>query len=84
MPIIDLDHHVEAVSSGPSRRHLPVLIALAAGSLLFGLTGEPKGPTSPVDEANICSSLAARDGSSGGAVVNPDTGEIVRTIHCPL
>jgi hypothetical protein len=61
------------------------LIALAAGSLLVGLTGEPQGPASLVDETDVCPSVSARGGSSGGVVVmDPETGEIVRITRCPV
>ncbi|WP_204298940.1 hypothetical protein [Actinoplanes campanulatus] len=85
MPIIDLDHYVQAGPRQPSRRHLPALIALAVGSLLFGLTGEPEGPAGPADETNACSSVSARGGSQRNVVVmDSETGEIVRMIHCPV
>jgi hypothetical protein len=84
VPIIDLDH-VQTVPSRPSPRRLPVLIALAAGSLLFGLTGEPQGSASPVDEANVCSSFGAPGGSSGETIVfNAANVEILRIPHCPV
>ena len=85
VPVIDLDHHVQTVPSGPPSQRLPVLIALAAGSLLFGLTGEPQGSASPVDEANVCSSLGASGGSSGETIVfNPEHEEILRIPQCPV
>lgn len=56
MSIIDLDHHARTLPSRSSPRRLPVLIALAVGSLLFCLTGEPRGSASPVDGAKACSS----------------------------
>jgi hypothetical protein len=85
VPIIDLDHHVQTVPSRPPSQRLPVLIALAAGSLLFGLTGEPQESASPVDEANVCSSFGAPNGSSGETIVfNPENVEILRIPHCPV
>jgi hypothetical protein len=85
VPIIDLDHHVQTVPSRPPPQRLPVLIALVAGSLLFGLTGEPQGSAGPVDEANVCPSVAAPGGSSGETTVfNPEGVEILRIPHCPV
>lgn len=85
MPIIDLDHHVQTVPSRPPSQRLPVLIALAAGSLLFGLTGEPQGSASPVDEANVCSSIGNPGGSTGETIVfNRENVEILRIPYCPV
>jgi hypothetical protein len=85
VPIIELDHHVQTVPSRPPSQRLPVLIALAAGTLLFGLTGEPQGPASPVDEAKVCSSFGASSGSSGETIVfNAENVEILRIPHCPV
>jgi hypothetical protein len=83
--IIDLDRHVQTVPSRPPPQRLPVLIALAAGSLLFGLTGEPQGSASPVDEANVCSSSGDPGGSSGETIVfNAEHREILRIPQCQV
>jgi hypothetical protein len=82
VPIIDLDH-VQTVPTRPSPRRLPVLIALAAGSLLFGLTGEPQGSAGPAGEANVCSSFGPSDGSSEETIIfNAAHVEIRRIPQC--
>ncbi|MFI6079225.1 hypothetical protein ACIA5C_47765 [Actinoplanes sp. NPDC051343] len=84
MPIIDLDHHAQIVLSRPSPRRLPILLALAVGSLLFGPTGEPQGSAGPVDEATACSSSGAFRASNGETttVFDAQGREIQRIPHC--
>lgn len=84
VPIIDLDHQVQTVPSRSPRNRLPVLIALAAGSLLFGLTGEPQESAGPVDEAAECSSIGTGGSSGETVVLNADNGEILRIRHCSV
>ena len=84
VPIIDLDHALTVPSRPPPQR-LPILIALAAGSLLFGLTGEPQESASPAEEAIRCPSVGAPGGSSGRTIVfNPEGVEILRIPYCPV